>query len=1057
MSVTTARMPLSFGQEQLWFIDELDPGRTTYNILLPLRMRGPLDVERLRRCLTLVVAQHDALRATVTVDEGTPYQVIAPPGEVELDVVDLTALGPDKQQHAIDEALRELTNRPFDLSTGPLYRFSLYRLGPDDHLFCENFHHLVTDGWSSGIMNSQLSAAYRALADGREPEFSVAALTYPEFARQQREHLQGETLEEELRFWEEHLAGLPPLELPTDRPRPMTATHHGDSVMGSFPDELLPAVRSLSEEHGVTLFMTLATALNVVLSRYTGQEDIPVGVPMLGRHEPELEEVVGLFINMAVLRSDLSGDPTFAEMLERVADANIDLYEHQEVAFHQVVSRVQPVREASRNPLFQVAVQLLGGAISGDNLELPGLTTEYVMVPSVGSRFDFAVNFFESGDELQVGIEYSTDLFDRWRIEALLGHIETVLRAAAADPSLRLSQLPMLTDVERDALIEVGLGEVVPYVEDPLHVALAKVAAATPDAVALVCNGVELTYAEFDRRADRLARYLRSLGLTSGQVVAIVLDRSLDAYVAMLGVLKAGAAFTMLDPKHPAARLDFMLRDTATPLVLTQSSLAERLPESTGWAPVLLDSAWSAVEAMPADEPLPEWSTRESLAYVLYTSGSTGTPKGVMIAHRAVALFAEGYRRTFDFGPQDRLLQLPSLTFDMSQGEMWTAFLVGATVVAVAPEESSSPEALAGLMREQRVTYAGLPPAIQSVLEAQPYPELKYIMGGAEVLPPELVVKWNLPGRRFVNLYGPTEAAIACTEYECPHIQWQSPPPIGRPQVNRQVYIVDKWRNLAPRGVPGELLIGGEPGGLARGYLNQPELTAEKFVTDPVHPDRTVYRSGDLVRWNADLQIEFLGRVDNQVKLRGLRIELGEIEAALQTHPDVRIAVVALRPDRRGENRLVGYVVPTDGRQPAIGSLRLHLSDTLPEYMVPTAWVILDELPMGAAGWKIDRKALPDPAEDEATGSAEAELLAPSTPTEQAVAEIFAEILGVARVGADQSFFTIGGNSLQAMRVVSRINKTFGIKVSVRKLYGNATVAGVAAAVDQVVGGKPRG
>jgi acyl-coenzyme A synthetase/AMP-(fatty) acid ligase/acyl carrier protein len=358
-------------------------------------------------------------------------------------------------------------------------------------------------------------------------------------------------------------------------------------------------------------------------------------------------------------------------------------------------------------------------------------------------------------------------------------------------------------------------------------------------------------------------------------------------------------------------------------------------------------------------------------------------------------------------------------------------------------------------MREQRVTYAGLPPAIQSVLEAKPYPDLRYIMGGAEVLPPELVEKWNLPGRRFVNLYGPTEAAIACTEYECPHIRWQSPPPIGRPQVNRQVYIVDKWRNLVPRGVPGELLIGGEEGGLARGYLNQPELTAEKFVPDPVHPDRTVYRSGDLVRWNADLQIDFLGRVDNQVKLRGLRIELGEIEAALQTHPDVRMAVVALRTDRQGENQLVGYVTAAGERAPEIASLRVHLSETLPEYMVPTAWVVLDEFPMGAAGWKIDRKALPDPAE--ASGAEDDDFVAPRTLTEETVAGIFAEILALPRVSADLSFFTIGGNSLQAMRVVSRVNKAFGIKLSIRKLYGNATVSGISATIDELVEVKSRG
>jgi amino acid adenylation domain-containing protein len=447
---------------------------------------------------------------------------------------------------------------------------------------------------------------------------------------------------------------------------------------------------------------------------------------------------------------------------------------------------------------------------------------------------------------------------------------------------------------------------------------------------------------------------------------------------------------------------------------------------------------------VPANGPLEEWADGESLAYVLYTSGSTGEPKGVMIPHRGVALFAEGYRRTFDFGPQDRLLQLPSLTFDMSQGELWTGFLVGATVVAVAAEEMSSPAALAAVMREQRVSYAGLPRAIQSLLEQpESFPDLKYIMGGAEVLPPELVNKWNLPGRRYVNLYGLTVA------YECPHVMWDSSPPIGRPQVNRQVYIVDRSLKLVPRGVPGELLVGGEEGGLARGYLNQPGLTAERFIPDPFHPGRTVYRTGDLVRWSEQAQIEFLGRVDGQVKLRGLRIELGEVEAVLQGHPDVRLAVVALRPDRQGDDQLVGYVVPVGGRAPAVDSLREHLSRSLPEYMVPTAWVVLDQLPMSGSGWKIDREALPDPAGQ--AGEGDDDFVAPRTPTEEAITRIFAEILEVPRVSAEASFFSIGGSSLLAMRVINLISKQLGVRLRFRNMYGHATLSSVAALVDDML------
>ncbi|MEZ0094091.1 non-ribosomal peptide synthetase, partial [Streptacidiphilus sp. EB129] len=494
----------------------------------------------------------------------------------------------------------------------------------------------------------------------------------------------------------------------------------------------------------------------------------------------------------------------------------------------------------------------------------------------------------------------------------------------------------------------------------------------------------------------------------------------------------------------PTNRLDFMIRDTAAPLVITRSTLQHVLPESSGWTTVQIDTDWDTIATTPTDQPLEEWATRESLAYILYTSGSTGTPKGVMIAHQAVSLFAEAYRRTFDLGPQDRLLQQAALSFDMSQGEMWTGFLVGATVVAVAPEEGESPEALAALIREQRLSFIGLSPAMLSLVEPGPYPDLKYVMAGGEALPAEVVNTWNLPGRTFANLYGPTETAIACTEYRLEHTHWSSAPPIGRPQVNRQVYVVDQWQNLVPRGVPGELLIGGDPAGLAEGYLNQPELSAEKFIADPFDPDRTVYRSGDLVRWNADGQIEYLGRIDNQVKLRGLRIELGEIEAALRSHPGVRTAVVVMRPDARGENRLVGYLTSED-TEPTVDELRRRLTELLPEYMVPTAYVVLDELPI-RAGWKIDYRALPDPVD---AGSAAAEYVAPRTPTEEGVAGIYADVLTLGQVGAEDSFFAIGGNSLQAMRVVSQLRKKFGVKVNIRLLYGNAAVSALAAAIDE--------
>jgi len=1044
------RAPLSFCQEQLWFVDQLNPGAATYNVTVAHRLRGPFRVDIMQESLTRVVARHDALRMTFHSADGVPFQVTSPPGQVELPVTLLSAPAELGREQLIRDAVSELASEPFDLERGPLYRYLVLKLDDSDWVFVQVVHHIVTDGWSGGVINHELSLAYRALAEGREPDFGEPASSYSEFARRQRADMRGELLDEELTWWTGQLAGLPTLEFPTDRPRPAEPSGRGGSIARPYPGELLRQMRDLAKARGVSLYMVIVSALTMALSRYTGQDDIPLGVAMLNRADEDLERVVGFFVNMVVLRTDLSGDPAFCELLDRVLDANMDLYEHQEVPFNLVVDKIQPVRAAGINPLFQIATQLLTAGTSGTGLSLPGVSGTPVPAAATGSRFDIVIDFVEDGDQLTAMVEYSRDLFDEWRVNALLDHLENTLTAVVNQPSLKLSQVPLLSPREQGDLLALGNGGRASYSSDPLHLSVQRVAHDKPDAVAVVCRGAELSYGELNRRADKLARHLRALGVRHGQVVAVVLDRELDAFVAMVGVLKAGCAYAMMDPKLPAARIELMIRDTAAPVVLTRSVFAGALPEPAGWVTVTLDTDWRAIEAAPGEEPLPEWADRESLAYVLYTSGSTGVPKGVLITHQAVSLFRESFRRSLGFEAADRLLQLPALNFDMSQGEIWTAFLAGATVIAVSPEDAQSPEALSALMREQRVTYAALPLAMQSLLEAGPFPALKYIVGGAEALDPALVNKWNQPGRTFLNLYGPTECAIAQTEYKVAHVEWTTSPPIGRPHPNRQVYVVDRWNNLVPQGVHGELLIGGDEGGLARGYLNQPELTAEKFVTDPFNPSGKVYRSGDRVRWNAAGQIEFLGRIDNQVKLRGLRIELGEIDIALQSHPGIRRGVVLMRPDRRGENRLIAYYTSA-GEPPRIDELRSYLGESLPDYMVPTAWVALDEFPTNNDGWKVNKNALPMPAD--AAGGADGPS-AWQTATEEEVARCFAEVLDLTRTDAESSFFDLGGNSLQALRVVSRLSKAFGAKLRVRLLYGNQTVTSMAAAIDELMGAK---
>lgn len=1039
-------VPLSFVQEQIWFLDKLNPGATAYHVIIAVRLRGPLRIDILENCLTRIVARHDALRMTFHSADGVPFQVASPPVPVKVLVRLLGGSSEQAQLRLCQEQVRQAASIPFDLEHGPLYRYQLLELADDDHVLVQVVHHIATDGWSHDVLTSELNLAYRALLDGREPDLSEPGPPYAQYASDQRAQLRGERLDEELTWWTERLADLPTLEFPADRPRRAGSSRGEGAVLRPYPDELLAQMRVLAKEHGASLFMVLVSALNVVLSRYTGQDDLPVGVPMLNRVNEDMERVVGCFVNMVVLRTDLSGDPTFSELLGRVLEANLDLYEHQEVPLSLIVDQLQPIRAAGANPLFQIEVQLRRTDDSGEGLDLAGLSCTPIPVNALGLAFDMVIDFIEENDHLMARVEYSRDLFDEWRISALLDHLEVVLTAAVSQPSLRLSQLPLLTRREQDELLALGKGEAADYSADPLHVSVDRVARDRPDAVAVVCQGAELSYGELSQRSDKLARCLGARGVQPGQVVAIVLDRDIDAFVAMVGVLKAGCAYAMMDPKLPAARVGLMIRDTAAPVVLTRSVFADLLPGPADWVTIELDTEWPAIEAVADGAPLPEVA-RESLAYVLYTSGSTGVPKGVLIEHRGVSLFCEAFRRSFGFAAADRLLQLPALSFDQSQGEMWTAFLVGATVVAVHADDMQSIEALSALMREQRVTYAALPLAMQSLLDAEAFPALKYIVGGAEGLDPALVNKWNLPGRTFLNLYGPTEGAVAQTEYKVDHLEWTTSPPIGRPHPNRQVYVVDRWNNLVPKGVSGELLIGGDEGGLARGYLNQPEATAQKFITDPFDPSGRVYRTGDLVRWNAAGQIEFLGRIDNQVKLRGLRVELGEIEIALQSHPSVRRAVVLMRPDRHGENRLIAYLTSV-GEPPRVAELRRHLGESLPDYMVPAAWAFLDEFPMNEDGWKVNPNALPAPAD----GADGADLTGPATGTEEQVARCFAEVLDLARVSTEGGFFDNGGNSLQAMRMVDRLSKTFGVKLSVQQLYINQTVASLSAWIDEMTG-----
>lgn len=1064
---STLTAPLSFAQEQLWFLEQMDPGRRTYHVPLIVRLSGALDVPALRTAVTELVRRHETLRTTFEEQDGDAVQVVAvePEADLPLPVIEGLPGSDDVPGAAQWQRLADAEGaEPFDLYSGPLIRPRLHRVGPEEHLLSLYTHHMISDGWSVGVLVGDLTELYFAAVDGREPDLPELPIQYADYATWERDQLSGPALEEHLGFWERTLGGAQTLDLPTDRPRPPKPSFHGGNHQVDFPGDLLNRLRKLGRAHGATMFMTLLAAFDVVMCRYSGQEDVVVGTALARRDRPELEGLVGFLTNMVILRTDLSGDPTFAEVLARVRDTTLSAYAYQEVPFEKVVERVAPHRDPSRNPLFQVAIGVLPPAPESTSTDRGSALEIDALVPDTGgSRFDMAINATEYEDKLGVYVEYSTDLFDAERIERMLGHLGEVLRAISIDPSLRISEVPILTAAERQQVLHEWQGPKREYRQVPIHQLITEQAETRPDAIAAVCEGSELSYGELDRRSGLLARYLREQGVAAGDVVGVALRRGLDVPVALLAVLRAGGGFLAVDPTHPAARVDYMLNDAGARLLITDGGRgsSDQLPTTDRYI-IALDRIWPEAEAL-ADVPLPEVVGPDSMAYVLYTSGSTGRPKGVVIEHRALCTFTLWMSGVFEIGPGDRMLQYAPLVFDLAEGEIFTALTRGATLVLVDEESTLSPPRLIELIRTQRCTYLGAAPAILGQIDAEDYPDLRGVLVGGEAFSGDLVNQWNLPGRTFVNGYGPTEVTIGCAYYVCDHISWKSSPPIGRAMPNRTGYLVDKWDNPVPVGVPGELIVGGD--GLARGYLGRPELTAERFTSDPFVPGGRVYRTGDLGVWTADGQIQFLGRVDTQVKLRGQRIELEEIEAMLAAHKHVAQCVVTLHGggSASGSPKLVGYVVP-DGEEPTATQLREHLSKDLPAYMVPAAFMTLDELPLAPTG-KVDRTALPDPSALRDQASDGLDRIEPRTANERVVAEVFAATLGLepastgstgstgspagamSPVGIDDDFFELGGSSLQVASMISRIRDRTGVTLPMRDVYTTPTVSAIATAL----------
>ncbi|HEY2699563.1 MAG TPA: amino acid adenylation domain-containing protein [Pseudonocardiaceae bacterium] len=1029
-------LPLSFEQQRFWFSHEFDPNAVEYNVHSGFRLRGGLDSAALRIACTGLLARHEVLRAVIDTTTDRPTQVVRPVGECTVPMAesDLSRLDEQDREAALNRLLRTEVRTPFDLRTGPVFRTLLIKLAPEEHLLVLSMHHSVTDGWSMGLLAEELNARY---AD-TSAELPALAVQYPDYAVWQRERIGGSAGQAQLDYWREWLTDVETLELPTDRPRPPVRTSVGAALRRTLPAELTVKLAEFGRANGLTLFMTLLSACNGVFARYSGQRDIAVGTAVSSRNRPELEDLIGCFLNTIVLRSTVDSKMSFLELAEQARATVLGAFANQDIPFERLVDELRVARDPSRAPLVQALVILQN--TPHQPLELAGLATEEVNLPHVSAALDLTLEFTERDDELDLMIEYNTDLFDAATIERMAEHLHVLLTEAVADPTRSLRELPMLSPAQRDQVCREWNDTAMPYpAEKCLHEVFAERVAETPDADALAGDGIRFSYGELDAAANRLAHELIAQGVGPEVCVGICLDRGPDLWVTALAVLKAGGAYVPFDPTYPAERLAFMLADTGTPILLTRRELADKC---TGLGPatvVLLEEWTDRVATRPGVAP--EVTTRaRDLAVILYTSGSTGRPKGAMLTHQALMRLARP-GRTAAFGPGEVVGQIASASFDAAAFEVWNTLLNGACL-AVYPAGPPSIDAVGRFLTEHKVSmmvfttgfFHGIVDADVTVLAG-----LRQVVIGGEALSPAHCAKVarHVPGLEIINAYGPTECAVAtCNASFDPQAPASLPVPIGKLYPNTRIYLLDRDLNPVPIGVPGEAYIAGD--GLARGFLARKGLTAARFVACPFNgPGARMYRTGDLMRWRADGDLEFVGRTDDQVKVRGFRIELGEVEKAVIDCPGVVTAAVLARPDRTGHKRLAAYVVLEEDSDEA--SLRGRLGRTLPEYLMPAVFVILDRLPLGPNG-KVDRRALPEPAWDRESGD---DYVAPRTPTERVLAEIWAEVLHVDRVGVEDNFFTLGGDSILSLQLVAKARRA-GLRMSSKDLFQRQTIAALA-------------
>jgi amino acid adenylation domain-containing protein/non-ribosomal peptide synthase protein (TIGR01720 family) len=1030
--------PLSFAQQRLWFLNHFEPESPEYNIPQALRITGEMDPAVMQRALREVVRRHETLRTTFRSEDGTPAQVIAQVVDMEVPFLDVRGRV-EKPEDAWGEALRMAAadaKEPFDLTLGPLMRARLYRTGETEHLLYYNVHHIAYDGWSQGIFARELAAVYDAFAIGQPSPLPELPVQYLDFAMWQRDWLQGAVLEEQLAYWRRQLASVPPLEMPADRPRPAVRTHNGAAVPLVLDKALASGLKALAQSESSTMFIVLNAAFKALLHHWTTQEDVAVGTLIANRRRPEIEGLIGFFANTLVLRTDLSGDPTFRELLGREREVSLDAHAHQDVPFEKLVEELNPPRDMARTPLFQVMLILLNAP--GKAMDLPGLKLAAVPIDSRTSKMEMTVYLTETDSGIDGFVEYNSDLYDRATLQRLVGHFRTLLAAVAADPEIRLSELPLLSDDERRRELVEHNATRVELPEITLHGLIERRVADAPDAPAVEMEGTVLTYRELNERANRLARHLRRLGVGPETLVGVAMERSLEMLVSVLAVLKSGGAYVPLDPEYPMERLAYMLEDSGLPVLLTQERLLDKLPKTHARA-VAVDRDASAIDAESA-APLEALADPANVAYVIYTSGSTGKPKGVQVTHAAVVNFLLSMSRKPGLASSDVLLAVTTLSFDIAGLELYLPLVVGARVILVSRETSQAGEQLAELIDRGGVTAMQATPATWRLLLGAGWlgsRKLKILCGG-EALPRDLASQILGACGSLWNVYGPTEATIWSMLDE---VGQEGPITIGRPLENTGIYLLSQRLNPVPVGVPGELLIGGA--GLARGYRGRPDLAAERFIPHPFSEGagERLYRTGDLARRLPDGRVEFLGRIDHQVKVRGFRIELGDIEAALAGHPSIAQAVVVAREDTPGAKRLAAYLVSAGPPEtpPSVTDLRAYLKEKLPEYMIPALFTFLEAMPLTPNG-KVDRRALPAPDKS----AAAREYVAPRDEKETFFCELWQELLGMERVGVNDDFFELGGDSLLVIRVVTKANKA-AMGITTKQVFQHRTVAELAA------------